>query len=428
MSHTADPFDELAALFLTGPDEAAARQHAAPIVELLVVGHLPVRADLWLTPYADKLARSEGPGAIVRLDGDQPTLQLVRADGALSLPGMDDPEAGPPAAGAIDLGEAARRLAGSVARWIVRPPGGAGALELLEAGADRITVLTSVDELARVRAFERLKTIAEAARRHGITLPPIGIAVIGAERQTAQEIAMRIRQVAVSALGIDLELVACVERIDAAVRAGDRVDLSPVALTLRSLVDSVRSTANDGAATRPRPEPAERSPGDFFREAPPAPAPAPERPAVARVPPKPAVELEAKHPVSAREPDQAGAPLSLCRFVDGLTCLPVRCPTQERLELGLDAGGRLHVMAREPDMRGLHRVRAWARAHRELIAMACRDRWIDPAAEPVCHVFTDRPAALADLHESGLRLHVLAPVLVEGRQGWYYAPLNADVR
>ncbi len=40
------------------------------------------------------------------------------------------------------------------------------------------------------------------------------------------------------------------------------------------------------------------------------------------------------------------------------------------------------------------------------------------------HLFSDQPARLADLHGTGLQLHVLAPVTVEGRQGWYTAPLN----
>ncbi|MHC4273568.1 MAG: hypothetical protein ACYSUR_07850, partial [Planctomycetota bacterium] len=90
--------------------------------------------------------------------------------------------------------------------------------------------------------------------------------------------------------------------------------------------------------------------------------------------------------------------------------------------------GRLHVIARHEQLRELHIVEAWARAHRELIARACPEHWIDPAAGTVCHVFTDEPAAVADLHGSALRLHVLAPVFVDGRQGWYAAPLNAAIR
>ena len=106
----------------------------------------------------------------------------------------------------------------------------------------------------------------------------------------------------------------------------------------------------------------------------------------------------------------------------------MRCPGHERLELGVDSAGRLHVLAREAQLRDLYAVEAWTNAHRELIARACADHWIDTTAIPVRHVFTDEPASLADLHGCDLRLHVLAPVTVAGRRGWYAAPLNALVR
>ena len=50
MPRTADPFDELAALFLTDPDRPAGDRAQRATVELLIVGHLPVRGSLWLVP------------------------------------------------------------------------------------------------------------------------------------------------------------------------------------------------------------------------------------------------------------------------------------------------------------------------------------------------------------------------------------------
>ena len=55
MTRTQDPFDELAAMFLTGPDEKAKTRDGedtsrAVMTELLIVAHLPVRGGLWLTP------------------------------------------------------------------------------------------------------------------------------------------------------------------------------------------------------------------------------------------------------------------------------------------------------------------------------------------------------------------------------------------
>ena len=85
------------------------------------------------------------------------------------------------------------------------------------------------------------------------------------------------------------------------------------------------------------------------------------------------------------------------------------------------------MVAREADRRALHIVAAWARTHRELISLTS-PHYIDPAVKVVCHVFTDEPSSLCDLHGTDLRLHVLAQVTVEGKRGWYAAPLNASVR
>jgi len=148
----------------------------------------------------------------------------------------------------------------------------------------------------------------------------------------------------------------------------------------------------------------------------------------AKIAPNPTLKVEPKQPAAgASEPSESGRPAPLARFIEGLTPLPVRCPGHERLELAVDQAGRLHVIALEPHLRELAVVRSWARAHRELLGMACRGQLTDPAAEAVCHVVSDRPASLADLHGSDLRLHVLAPVTVEGKQGWYAAPLNTDI-
>ena len=88
MSAGMDPFDELAALFLTEPDApghggCVAGQGLTP--ELVVIGHLPVRAGLWLTPYVDAMARQGGPAALLRLDGGGATVELLRGSEA-SLP------------------------------------------------------------------------------------------------------------------------------------------------------------------------------------------------------------------------------------------------------------------------------------------------------------------------------------------------------
>jgi len=111
MTDRTDPFEELAALFLTEPDVAAPRRPAAePSIELMVVGSLPVRASLWLVPYADTVARELGPTALVRLDEEQPTIQLLRTSSDVAN------RKWPTLAAAIgDLGR-------HVGNWLIRPP------------------------------------------------------------------------------------------------------------------------------------------------------------------------------------------------------------------------------------------------------------------------------------------------------------------
>jgi hypothetical protein len=141
--------------------------------------------------------------------------------------------------------------------------------------------------------------------------------------------------------------------------------------------------------------------------------------------PRAAAEVEPKDPVPPAEPDDEGRPMPLAAHVEGLEPIVPRCPGHERIELAVDEQGRIHLLGREQTLREMAVVTAWARTHRELLAMACPDHHFDPAGEIVGHLFTDEPVRLADLQGSDLRLHVLAPVEVEGRRGWYAAPLNA---
>jgi hypothetical protein len=166
-----------------------------------------------------------------------------------------------------------------------------------------------------------------------------------------------------------------------------------------------------GAAAPPPPPPAFK-PGTL-------------RPPVIKLAPKPAMVVEAKQPASAKEPDDHGKPRSLAGYIEGLTLLPIRTPGHEKIEIAVDADGRLHLLAHEQSLRELPVVERWADAHRELIILACPKHPIDSLADVRCHVFADRPLAVADLHASNLALHVLAPVQMNGRTAWYSAPLNA---
>ena len=532
MTQPSDPFDELAAMFLTEPD--ADEAHAGggrkgTTVELLAVGHLPVRGGLWLTPYADAVAREAGPTALLRLDGEETSLQLLRGESdMLSTLVQQQPQP--------TLPETIQGLATSVNAWIVRPPADCGPAEMIRADADRITILSSADEAAVVAAYQLVKGLSDAATRIPHPLPEIALAVLGADSASAASVLDRLRRTTMECLGVDVDLVMCLTRMDAGIRSagflrfagcpapdlGDLVqwidrqpaddkgeeediatagDLPHEILEMGEAIDDAADAAPVVPKRRRRIRPLRmmpRVPGPPShsmptRAAPPTPPTTPpsppspletseairetieelgrvERllagrarqvepkqaeevpePAEAGTPgagaeagvmgipgtrhagrikliPTPDLSWEPKTPGKATEPDRDGLPIALAEHIAGLTILPVRCPSHERIEIALDRQGMMHLLGREDSLREMRFVETWAKAHRELISMACREHNIDPAGKSICHVFTDAPVSLADLHATHHRLHVLAPVDVDGKRGWYAAPLNKPQR
>lgn len=530
MNNRIDPFDELAAMFLTAPQPApphgfdspampssaahstpsaepmvpAAHNRHAVMTELLIVGHLPVRAGLWLVPYADLLARQLGTVALIRLDGQEPTLQLLRA-----------PEAFATAPLRMPLQQTIMDLSACVDLWMLRGGERLSADDAIDCHPDRITILSSADEAAVVAAYQTIKDLAQAAEHPQRTLPAIGMAMVGCDQSAADAVLDRLNRTTVSFLGVEVKQVALLPRMDAGIKCTRYVTFGqqepPGVLQVRHWIEESKTSQSSAATSalpfagaaraaastviseqpsvigRITPPPETfvhdarrilRSPGGEF--APPAaptnppsvpsvraplpsitrpaaavppaaqpPAPAPPHMVVtpaereellnaiapgisgvsgAKLPPKVVMQLEHKRPTPQRpviEPDDRGQPIPLARFVSGLNALPLRPPGHERIEIAVDATGRLHLLARETGLRELPVVEQWAFAHRELLAMACPTLRIDPAAgRTVCHVFTAEPATLADLHGSEMRLHVLAPVTVGDKTAWFAAPLN----
>ena len=456
MTQTMDPFDELASMFLTDVDLTPPREAGGTtqtMIELLVVGHLPVRAGLWLTPYADAVARRVGTTVLVRLDGDEPMIQVLRGD-----------EGWPPAEECRNLREAILNLGASVRAWIVRPSARTATEELLAQQADRVTILSSADQAAVVNAYRLVKDLVEAARQSVAQLPSLGLAVIGAQRDAADDMARRLDRTTAQCLEVSVPLLLCLPRIDAAVRASCLRSFPgqarPALDEVLAWIEEARSRERPAGPPRQREavavsEPMPRKQPPPLRsaeaelpaahdeaaelgepalsdlEAPPSvedliDGAAPKR--TIKLAPKAAAELEPKEPAQSGEPDEEGRPVPLAKYVAALTPIIPRCPGHERVELAVDKEGRIHLLGREETLRDLPVVTAWARAHRHLLAMACPDQHFEPAAEIICHCFTDEPVKVADLHGSDIHLHLLVPVEVEGRRGWYAAPLNAPGR
>lgn len=539
MTKSSDPFDELASMFLTEGDDhdecAEDGTQATTAVELLAVGHLPVRGGLWLTPYADAAARDAGPTVLLRLDGDETSLQLLRGEADALTPFLkQEPQP--------TITEVVGRLAPAVRNWVLRPPTGCTHAEMVMAAPDRITILSSADEAAVVAAYQLVKSLDDAARTSGCGLPAIGLAVLGADAASASSVLDRLRRTTLDCLDVDVSLVMCLTRMDAGIRSSgymrfagrpapalgavvrwiDEAEMEPehafedptgelaaetappqppappdapaedeplvVTRRQRRIIRPLRLAPKtpsqkpmpvqgqppvrpqqrraasqepqapvvqeaSGHQAGPGPDAGgsgagerERSMVDdllagYARAAEPQPEPLQQtgtNPAIPipdtrpsgriRLSPAPAMTCEPKPVVASPEPHRRGRPLELAEHVPGLTALPVRCPEHERVEIAIDSHGTMHLLSREDSIREMRVVQTWARAHRELISMACKDHRFEPAGNTICHIFTDTPITLSDLHGADLRLHVLAPVDVDGKRGWYSAPLNKPRR
>lgn len=438
MTAPVDTFDELAALFLTEPDARKPlheHERGEIVAELLLVGHLPVRGSLWIGPFADALARERGPTALVRLNEDEPSIELFRSPAFLA---GDDGDA-------IDFAPLVRELSGSIGTWLIRPASAAAA-NLLD--ADRVTVLTAADEAATVALYKTLKELAEAAKAAGRAVPVVTLALAGCDREQARELVARVNRTASTYLGFEVRLGVSVPQIEAGIRpTGYRRFRGQTKPELRAIFEALRDapvgarmqTATHGEATRGEtvrgrepaaPWRAESSSGDFAWRGSTVAARVMAESGADQVKIAPNVRAAvgmAAPRASSRpsEPARAASPAALTDHVPGVSPLIVRCPGHEQIELAVDQAGRLHMIGWEANLRELGIAEAWARLHLRLISLASPQTPIDPAGRFVRHVFTGEPATVADLHGSGVQLHVLAPVQVEGQTGWYAAPLNA---
>jgi hypothetical protein len=93
----------------------------------------------------------------------------------------------------------------------------------------------------------------------------------------------------------------------------------------------------------------------------------------------------------------------------------------EDVRCGVDAAGRLHLMCRDVDHGQLGIARAWAVAHARQLSK-CAGITEAAASEPVLHVVTEHAPRVANLHRTGVHLHLV----VDGDGGRRTMPLNDD--
>jgi len=464
----ASPFDGLPGGWLT------------PRRTLLLVGNLPVMSALWISQYADREARENGPVCLVRESGDCVQIELFRAGSRL-------PTIRPQAT----YEEALRAVAPIVSQWLVV----ARQSEPVEIshGTDDIVVLTGSDQAAIVAAYRLVKAAHDAIERLGGARPAVSVAVLGADAAETAHVAARIGEAASSSLSISIPVRGGLQRVAPAESSfrgtfeGSAPCLAHIceviataaahaprrALVSASVASAVSASASYSASSAstaseplrftPRVErkgPGARPAADsipFRSDLPPRggrglepvrtpPSIAPTQHAAREIladasstlrevsasnhastnasPRTPYVASAVNGP-SAAPPIarivEGGLPESLVPFVAGLSRIDHFAPRCERIEFAVEANGQLHLVCRVDDLRMLARARAWMSENSGLFRKAYPE--IASVDDPSIDIFVQEVREFEPI--DGATVRVLRQLEFSGRRCYDVQTISA---
>jgi hypothetical protein len=385
MPPSSEQYAQLAAMFTTSENEEVASS-----IELLLPAHLPVQGGLWLVPYAGREA-AHGTAILVRMHEDTIDVAVLGQED-ITLHGCESIE---------DVLERTQNLH---VHWVVQPPSDANPTSLLHCDADRVTLLSGADQAAVVGAYRLLKGLISTTNESA-ELPKIQLVVVGAEERLAADAASRIVQTAHHQLDVHIDVGQALPAMGSATKVVSQVTFQRSSNVV-DLLGRIRNgaTAQEDCQVTPR-----------FTE------PEVEVP----VPTEDVVEIQEAIPEKkveqiAMEKECA----SFASHVEGLLSIAPRCPEHDHVELAVDTNGCLHVLADARDLRDSSIVAAWAVRHQEILGMACGGLQIDMQATPMQHLFTNDAVSVADLYGSGVRMHLLVDVEIDGHVGVFCTPLN----
>ena len=457
MSLNGDAFGSLAALFTTGNggEGQAARTTDGPTlgaVTTVLVGNLPVMAGLWTTQFADAVARIAGPTALVRFERDDVTIELLRADG------RQVPPAGPAA-----VSRWLPRAASTVRRWLICVPAETSPAEVLAAGQE-ILLMTGADEAAVTGAYLRLKYLADEGVNAGTPIERVGLVIVGATAEQAAHAAARLGDAARSFLGVDVETVAClprIERVESSARATYPAEECPPIAQFTRELQSARVGAShrfdaelpaaslvmhtEAAAVEPKfpnmPQPftSRQEPlahGDSAMDTTHAPRSGQAEHVAHTSQPshtsQPTHTSHAaphtSHPAPARTAPAFAAlpiaelPLKLVPLLRGLRALGISCPMAPDVELALDDERRMHIVGRADQLARVRTARTWAAMHRELLGMAFAE--LKDGFEVRERILLGDAREAISLHGTGVLLDVLVVAETPSGRVHVVVPLN----
>ena len=360
-----------------------------PIVEVVVLGHLPVRASLWARQYACNQAKElRETVALIRIASESISVDLITDGEKISARTFTHLD------GAL---EAVSKLADRV---ILRVDEACEPELLDRPEVEEITVLTGADEAAVVASYRLIKTLDATLGEqhedgHG---PTLRVAVMGASRESAMDACTKLGNAVETFISRPIEIVIGASRIDA---TG----------TTNLYRDSMAHRASQIIAGLVRAS----SSGDGLQitqvEFPTKGVSIPE--------PKPASRSSAEK--TSHKDDAPTLRDGLCAMIPGLSPIEARCPKAVGVDLAMDTQGQLHLIVCDADtddaLNRLMAAQSWARNNFGLLLraepglqMPVADRNADTDAQ--MHLISIDPRSIREIYDTQVRVYSLARVRV----------------
>jgi hypothetical protein len=365
-----------------------------PCIEAVLLGHLPVRASLWVRQYACSTARRKNEiVALVRAAAGSTSVDLIAADHTIETREC------------ATLHEALAVVDNIADRVILRVDETTEPELLDRDEIDEITILTGADETAIVASYRLIKTLTSVWDADEIIgTPHLRLAVMGATGQQVADASAKLSRAVDAFLDRPIEIIDAAGRIDAT--ATTNIYRDSVAHEVSGILDELIEIGCGVPALDQQLKTPVEQPESTIAQV------ALEIPAEVR----PTTEQLTEPPMKIESSTDCEG---LAGLIDGLTTLETRCPFALDVELCIDSQGNLHLVAdddhRAP-MGQLETVRAWVRAHLPLILRAETDlampKSSDRESDIQLHLISSDPHTMRGLIDSPINLYALAEVKV----------------
>jgi len=404
-------------------------------VEVVVLGHLPVRATLWARQYACARAQEcNETVALIRAASGSTALDLICAGEPVEVKGS------------VHLEPALDTVSANADRVILRVDE-ASEPELLDRPeVEEITILTGADEAAVVASYRLIKALdASLNERYELGEgPSLRLAVMGASAEQSQDACTKLRNAVETFIERPIEIAAGSGRIDAATTTNIYRDsiAHPASHIIDGLVRAARKIPlsggieEPGVMVEPEREGEEDAAVEPLRVEFPAGgvnAPEPRRETIPETPGPDRVEGSVQGSADDSRDDAPTMRVGLCAMIPGLEPIEARCPKAPGVELALDGQGQLHLIVSDADtqdaMNRLLAAQSWARNNLSLLiraepslAMPSTDR--DDETDPTMHLIAIDPRAVREIFDTSVRIYALARVKVGKVIAQVATPIN----